>query len=405
MKKIYLLTLSALLYISAFAQGPWATLQQFPGTPRMGVALFVINDTVYAGLGADSLNLAPAKPLAEDFYKYDPASDTWTPIADFPGVPRWLSTSFTVGGKGYVLFGITYPGGDLKDVWEYDPGTGSWSQKNDFPGSSRWSGFGFVINDTAYIGGGLPGNFQDLWRYNTATDSWTQKNNYPQAGRHGAIGFSIMGKGYMGLGRDNAIVCNEDFWEYTPSTDSWVQKAAFPDSGRNHATGFSLNNKGYVGLGFIQRPHGNYTQKDFWRYNPLTNTWQAIEDLPGPERVNCMAASNNTLAYLIAGNTHDGPQHKDFFSFDGNTLVNIAEPLATRDISAYSARKKIIVTNPLSVAVNFTVYNLLGSVLVSAMIEPGKTELDLGFVPNSIVVYTAGAQREVKKRGKLVLVD
>ena len=40
------------------------------------------------------------------------------------------------------------------DFWEYNPTTNSWSQKEIFPGSNRDKAVGFSINDKGYVGTG-----------------------------------------------------------------------------------------------------------------------------------------------------------------------------------------------------------------------------------------------------------
>jgi hypothetical protein len=57
--------------------------------------------------------------------------------------------------------------------------------------------------------------------------------------RYWAVGFSIGSKGYIGTG-DNGEggdfqVCYKDFWEYEPETDSWTQKADVGGVGRRGA--------------------------------------------------------------------------------------------------------------------------------------------------------------------------
>lgn len=51
---------------------------------------------------------------------------------------------------------------------------------------------------------------------------WTQKADFAGASRFQAVGFSIDGKGYIGTGSD--VSRKRDFWEYDPSTDTWDRK-------------------------------------------------------------------------------------------------------------------------------------------------------------------------------------
>ena len=95
---------------------------------------------------------------------------------------------------------------------------------------------------------------------------WTQKADFGGTSRFQATGFSINGKGYIGTGTD--LSKKRDFWEYDPSTDTWSQKADFGGTARNLAVGFSIGTKGYIGTGADLSD-----RKDFWEYDPTTNAW------------------------------------------------------------------------------------------------------------------------------------
>jgi hypothetical protein len=54
----------------------------------------------------------------------------------------------------------------------------------------------------------------------------------------------------------------KDFWEYDPATNTWTQKADFGGTARYSAVGFSIADKGYLGTGtdgfhLIRRTSGN----------------------------------------------------------------------------------------------------------------------------------------------------
>src|SRR5436189_6019241 len=81
-----------------------------------------------------------------------------------------------------------------------------------------------------------------------AQGTCTQKANFGGPGRESAVGFSIGSKGYIGTGAaDSGLL--KDFWEYDPATNTWIQKADFPGTARYDATGFSSGSKGYIGTG------------------------------------------------------------------------------------------------------------------------------------------------------------
>src|SRR5436190_22202994 len=55
--------------------------------------------------------------------------------------------------------------------------------------------------------------------------------------RYGAVSFTIGTKGYVGTGHSGT---GKDFWEYDPATDTWTQKADFGGTGRSDAVAFTI---------------------------------------------------------------------------------------------------------------------------------------------------------------------
>jgi hypothetical protein len=57
---------------------------------------------------------------------YDPAGDSWSPVADLP-IDLWASGTATAGGKLLLSGGVTDDGGTVTNQgFAYDPATGAW---------------------------------------------------------------------------------------------------------------------------------------------------------------------------------------------------------------------------------------------------------------------------------------
>jgi len=135
---------------------------------------------------------------------------------------------------------------------------------------------------------------------------WTQKADLTGGKRYQAVGFSINGKGYIGTGTD--LSKKKDFWEYDPSTNTWSQKADFGGGETELATGFSIGNKGYVLTG---------GKKDFWEYDPLTNTWLRKADFGGIARGAAVGFSIGNKGYIGTGTQNFlGGVLRDFWEYD-----------------------------------------------------------------------------------------
>ena len=128
---------------------------------------------------------------------------------------------------------------------------------------------------------------------NSNASSWVQKADFGGIGRHRAAGLSIANKGYIGLGHMNGSgvdISYKDWWEYDPASNSWTQKADFPTKTHGAVT-FTVGNIGYIG-------GGSGLNGEFYGYNPQTNTWSPTAICPiYPTDVQGFSANNKGYAY------------------------------------------------------------------------------------------------------------
>jgi hypothetical protein len=249
------------------------------------------------------------------------AQDTWTKKADFGGIGRTGSVGFTIGSKGYIVTGEKYDNGYYicnRDLWEYDPATNIWSQKADFGGVGRFAATGFSIGTKGYVGWGLSNPFSylsDFWEYDAISNTWTKKADLGIDGvREGPIGFSIGSKGYMGTGVNHNLGYGtrlKDFWEYDPTTDTWIRKADFAGGGRVSAVGFSIGLKGYVGSGMNESTAKN----DFWEYNPINDTWTQKAAFGGGARISATCFVIGLKGYVGCGIDAGSTFKRDFWEY------------------------------------------------------------------------------------------
>jgi len=188
---------------------------------------------------------------------------TWTRKSDFPGIERTDAVSFALNGKGYYGTGFNLKDSHifnhimLNDFWEYDPVTDQWTRIIDFPGSPRKDAVAFAINEVGYVGLGTDypeddtGHFKDFFKYDPNLKTWSSIASYGGVGRHSAAAFVINGKGHVGTGwwgRDNPNgtgAVSDNIWQYDPLTNSWTEISKFPRH-TYFAAGFSINNQGYI---------------------------------------------------------------------------------------------------------------------------------------------------------------
>lgn len=131
---------------------------------------------------------------------------------------------------------------------------------------------------------------------------WTQKANFGAVGRHRATGIAIGTKGYMGLGHYNGAgpnIVKKDWWEFDPATNSWTQRADYignNGNGNYACIAFGMDEYGYVGGGQVG------TDLNLYRYDPVNNQWTLMGPMP-TQYLNREGFVINNKAYAMSGST------------------------------------------------------------------------------------------------------
>ena len=179
------------------------------------------------------------------------------------------------------------------------------------PGVGRASAVSFVIDGKGYLALGRTatrsGALNDCWQYDPTQDSWSQKTAYPGKARVKAMAAVIGGKAYVGLGFDilslgiyNYDSCLKDFWMYNPTTDTWIQKANFPSNYTDACGCFVVDSTIYVTSGMNGADFGTET----WKYKPVDSQpgeWVRVADFLGPSRAAGIACATADHYYFGTG--------------------------------------------------------------------------------------------------------
>jgi N-acetylneuraminic acid mutarotase len=242
----------------------------------------------------------------------------WKKMKDFNDGYNGL-ISFSIGDKGYL--GLGY---GKTDFWEYNTVLETFTRKSVFPAVINAYPAAFTINQRGYVifSSGqyhYPGadTITQLWEYDPARDRWTRKADFPGTSRNSAVAFSIGNEGYFGTGLYNdtygSLHYLKDFWAYDPSSDSWTQKKDFPGSERGLAFGFSIGTSGYLGTGGT-----GWGDKKIYRYDTGNNTWTYVGEYPGEGYIRINGFVINNKCYLGLGGNSSGGSYADFWEFDPN---------------------------------------------------------------------------------------
>ncbi|NGM63228.1 hypothetical protein G5B30_15065 [Sphingobacterium sp. SGG-5] len=252
----------------SFSDAQWTSIAEFPGEARYSAVGFSVDGKGYVGLGHNGTD------ALSDFWEYDPSDDTWTELTETlpTNAARSGAVAFALNGHGYVGLGATANAKNLSDFYEFDPADGSWTPVPAQFKSKRVNAFAFVIGSKAYIGGGFDNsqypddfysfdgeNWKELNTINRNDDSYTY-----DVTRQSAAAFAIGDYGYVAVG--NKGVALGTVWKYEPASDSWTNKhQVFQGSYRDGAVAFSIGGKGYVATG----KNNTARYDDNWVFTPV----------------------------------------------------------------------------------------------------------------------------------------
>lgn len=290
---------------------------------------------------------------------YDPATDTWSRVADMPIGRGHITESTLVVNDRIVVIGGSVdnaPGagdyGDASsDVLIYDPVTNVWIRGPSIP-HYRKTPVADVIGNTIYIstGGGYGptsttwvGTLPPTWEtgatmnvslgevasgiignkmyvvgeasnsttsYDFSTNTWTAMNltKRPFQGNHHAAEV-VDGQWYLfgGLGAGGGKV-----QVYNPLSNTWTLRTDMPFAAGSSSSAL-INGKVYVAGGIVYTGSSGSTTNRVAMYDPATDTWTEKAAMP-QGRNHAASATDGSKLYVFGG--------RGAGSGDDNTVAN-----------------------------------------------------------------------------------
>lgn len=174
------------------------------------------------------------RPVIADLDRYDPASDTWTSLADMPTGRAGLGVA-TVGNAIYAIGGRTgaspCAGGALATVERYDIDTNTWSTVAPLP-SARSDLAAVARGGKIYVFGGCTDFatvLDDVDVYNPVTDTWSTAPADMPTARAAMYGAAAKGGTIYVVGGwtplTGQLATNE---AYKVASDTWSTALAMP---------------------------------------------------------------------------------------------------------------------------------------------------------------------------------
>ena len=317
--------------------------------------------------------------VRDDFYQYNPATDSWTELTPFPGGARGFAIGDIWNGKAYFGFGNDGTS-RLNDLWVFDPSNMSWTELASCPCAERAHPAMIAHNGKVFVGLGSSssGNMNDWWEYDIALNTWSQKDDLPSLSRHHPYQFGIDDYVYTGFGHGNAIF--NDWFRYDIAGETWTQVATLPAEGRVAWTQFSYNGLGYVLSGHGDN-HRSMNTGEFWAYDPVTDAWDELPPHPEGSRWAPASFIIDGEVYIING-TSVSEYVTEIYKFDLNSVLSTHE-LTNSTVSIYPnpAIDIINIDVPGNIKYDANLYDLQGRLIISTT---NKSVIEIQSLPLGI---------------------
>jgi hypothetical protein len=242
-------------------------------------------------------------------YKYDPATNTWTPIASLPA-PRYGLSAATDGTYIYLLGGVDQNFTTTATLWRYDPVSNTYNTSLPSYTLPTYFHVSAYLNGKIYriAGRGIMGTDFHVEVYDIATNTWSMAANYPFA-NHSLMAV-VLGN-YVYAGGGNASP--NKTWRYDPITNTW-DDAAIADlpAGRTVAASGAYNGRWILAGGDVNFAISNSAIA----WDPVTNTWSDLPNMVQAREFLAGATAGQSF-YAVAGasapnaGTNDNQQYTE----------------------------------------------------------------------------------------------
>lgn len=313
--KYWILNLLVIVLIACEASQPdvqysISTCAPIP-VPRASAISFVVGDYAYVFGGRDA-----EEHYLNDLWRYDMSNDTWTSMGVTPLKGRVNATACVHNGIAYLGLGFngqySSSTGYLSDWWSYDANTNTWQQLSDFPANTTARAISLVGDGELYVGYGFCWTYErDMYRYDIAKNTWSfidvhldrKAFTFPTRS-FGGVGATCQTRYFAGTGF-RAYSLN--WWgEFLPEGD-WVKRKNVPGYKRTTAACTATNDFVYVigGMHFGGVNTDGKILSDIQQYNPRTDDWRHVGNLPEGGRMNHVAFSVGNRVYVGLGENED----------------------------------------------------------------------------------------------------
>jgi N-acetylneuraminic acid mutarotase len=237
---------------------------------------------------------------------YDIASNSWVLGPQLPQ-PNNHGMAVSVNGKVYLIGGQTTADDPsyVNTVYELDPAQGTWVSKAPMP-TARSAGVAIVHDGRIYVAGGRPPRGNDFAVYDPVADTWEVLPDLPSQRNH-ITGAAINGRIHVAGGRlGNGLSPEKTTVHevFDPQAKTWTTAAPML-RGRSGMNGVMARGCFHVWGG--EDVTGMIPDHDY--YDPRTNEWIRLLDMPIPIHGVYGSAFVNDHIWIPGGGTNIGGNH------------------------------------------------------------------------------------------------
>lgn len=285
--------------------GTWATLPEAPTGGRLN------HSADWSGSEMLVWGGGTGDQTFDDGAAWEPAGLSWSPIGSAPILQRWGHESAWTGSELVVFGGSEGPTTNpacRDDGARYDPAGDTWSPLAAAPTTGRcsatsvWTGSELIVFGGSEAVPPSPGEaHDDAVRYDPAADSWATTPPAPMGARLGAVSVWTGSEMLVYGGSDETVTPSDAGAVYDPASDSW---SAIADSSPELPPMFGVDGA-WTGSELIA--FGGSGSTAVAAYDPAADAWSARAAMPGPHTEAAHAWTGSTL-YVVGGDTADPSQ-------------------------------------------------------------------------------------------------
>ena len=172
----------------------------------------------------------------DDFGKFDPVANTWTPLAPVPDLNNCMASAVYAPNvnKLFVFGGERINSATVVDTTRiYDIATNTWSTGAPMPDVRTFMASGYYNGKIYLVGGYSTGSyapaFLQTWEYDPVANTFATKTSIPASAGFGGAGSGVVnGHLYVAGGRDanNSVIATT--WDYDIAADNWTTRSDLP---------------------------------------------------------------------------------------------------------------------------------------------------------------------------------